>query len=296
MLSPILMPLLSATIIESITFCPAEPGASPEFQIGDPRSQRRDAGRRRHVRSWEATRRTLAGRDAILRPWRLYPHTAEPKPAAVVEKTPKLREIHCPNCDEPVVIRRDIAVTLPPRKLTEFQEHLFNLLGDLALNGGDSDELHRMLYAAMAHDFRRRFARHGDSREETDRHIATYISNREEEWIVDLTCSWPKAKERETASPATVTEYLRANVRDALEYRFREFLNEGKPEELRLMDSVLMDWSSSTPAYVGDPDLELGNSFERELARGVRWVRVPEDLRDKIVTFVQLLTEREDAA
>jgi hypothetical protein len=114
-------------------------------------------------------------------------HTAEPKPAAAtelnpapaVEQTPKLRAINCPNCLEPVVIRRDLAVTPPPRQLTEFQEHLFNLLGDLALNGGDSDELHRMLYAAMAHSYRRRLGHHGEPREELDRNIATYISNHE---------------------------------------------------------------------------------------------------------------------
>ena len=106
----------------------------------------------------------------------------------------------------------------------------------------------------------------------------------------------PKAKDRPAANPVTVTEHVRANVRDNLEYRFREFLNEGTPEELRLMDSILMDSDSSTLVYVGEPDLELANSFEREISRGVRWVRVPCDLRDKVVTFVELLTEREAAA
>ena len=50
--------------------------------------------------------------------------------------------------------------------------------------------------------------------------------------MTDLVRSWPKAKDRPAANPVTVTEHVRANVRDNLEYRFREFLNEGTPEEL----------------------------------------------------------------
>ena len=190
--------------------------------------------------------------------------------------------------------------TLLRAELTPIQERIADLLGDLILNGGNDANVDGMLYNALEYHWRRMFADRPGSSDSEDNEAQKFADGHLNEWKRELVQSWPKREDKAAAGtdPKTVTDYIRAEVRHQLEFHWDWFLSSATPEEIRFMDMVLMDWDSThTSSFAYDPaELEIGNSFEREINRGVRWVKVPHELRDKVVDFVELLTKPIKAA
>ena len=203
-------------------------------------------------------------------------------------KTPKVAEIHEAPAAEP---KTAVAGELAP-----IQEQVADLVGDILLRGGHPDEVDSIIWSAMTHHWR--LFETGGCLPETSKvsERAEAFARREfETWKRRLIKSWPdREAQKIEIEPNTVTEYVRRDVRGALELQFGLFLGNATPEELCFMESVFTDHNCSSTHQIDAGELEIANSFEREISRGVRWVRVPHKIRDKVVAFVEMLTP-EDA-
>lgn len=188
-----------------------------------------------------------------------------------------------------------IAPAAAVRPLTNIQELLVDQLGNIILQGGKQDEVELLIQAALLHQWRLRLSAVEILTEEKITVEAyEHASSWAQDWTRQLIQSWQQsaASSDPDATPdRNITELLREDVRGRLESRFEEFLAAAIPEEIRFLESVLADWDSSSLHSIDELQLEIANSFEREIGRNVRYVRVPWKLRDKVISFVELLTK-----
>lgn len=174
--------------------------------------------------------------------------------------------------------------------LTPIQEQLAHLAGDMILNPAHGADVDRLLRGAMGHYWRSRSA--DVTSNEAEQGVKAFIQNHLEDWRLSLIQSWPAPQpDGSKAEPTNISELIRQNFRGELTDHFTYFLGNATPEEIRFLNGVLNDWLSGAGHSLSAPQLEIANSFEREIGRGVRWVRVPSRaLRDKVVGFLSLLT------
>lgn len=190
---------------------------------------------------------------------------------------------------KPTQIRKPAAkptADAPP--LAAIQEHLAHLVGDMILNAAHGADVDRLLRGAMGHYWRLQSADLAPN--EAEQGVKAFIQKHLDDWRLSLVQSWPAPQpDGSEAEPTNISELIRQNFRGELKDHFAYFLSNAPPEEIRFLNGVLNDWLSEAGS-LNSPQLEIANSFEREIGRGVRWVRVPRDLRDKVVEFISLMT------
>src|SRR5438552_18777989 len=94
-------------------------------------------------------------------------------------------------------------------ELTSIQEQLADIVGDIILHGGHSEEVDPLLYAAVAHSWKMRFSNNSDYPKLND-DAQEWAQKHWENWKQRLIRSWPDPhdhKEGKRAVSNTVTEF-----------------------------------------------------------------------------------------
>jgi hypothetical protein len=185
-------------------------------------------------------------------------------------------------------------------KLTQLQEHIFDVLGDMILHGGHTDDVFNVLWNVSVHHQRVRFPQ---SRNECEEQFKERIEKRADdqagEWQRLLTKSWPDpAIVNEAPAPKNVVQRVRATVSDRLQDRFADFMLDATPEEKRLLVEVFTGRGSlSMRPDIENAELELATAFMEEIGASERYVQVPdEEIKDLVVKYIKLLTQGREAA
>jgi len=171
------------------------------------------------------------------------------------------------------------------RELTPAQESILDFAGDLVVNGGDLVNLKMLVRAVTAHEWAVQHSTHAHDNELSD--AASYAESWHEAKAAEIMKAWPDPLPAKEERPAkTATEMVRANVREKLRVRFEEFLYEGQPEELRLLESILALYESEGP---GEFECRLAEVFMYELGSKDTFVRVARGQVTAVKNFVNFL-------
>ena len=110
--------------------------------------------------------------------------------------------------------------------------------------GGHPDDVDSLLHAAMAHTRRRTTSDHCD---DPGKHVSGFLRDHYEEWKHDLVAGWRKNRHNAPGAfePKSITDRIRANVREDAAANFESFLETASPEEIRLMENILLDRESN---------------------------------------------------
>jgi hypothetical protein len=175
-------------------------------------------------------------------------------------------------------------------KLTQLQEHVFEVLADMVLRGGHTDNIYDILWNAAAHHQRRRFPRFGNECDQQfNERIDKSATKRADEWQTQIAKSWPeREKTEETLLPKNVIQRVRAVLTERLEDRLHDFILEATPEEKRLPTDVLQNRENiSIGPDIEDPELNLATAFMEEIEAEERYIQVPnERIKDLVVGYV----------
>ena len=145
------------------------------------------------------------------------------------------------------------------------------------LTRGTTDScLDHLLIASIKHIARRTYERGTGTedpaviREGVDSEVKRYLHP----WRADVMSEWRKSRRTLAAAvePTTITDQIRANVREDLEDRLEAFLGRANPEEVRFLFEVMGNYESrsSISPMASGAELALGNAFAYELGRGDR--------------------------
>lgn len=191
---------------------------------------------------------------------------------------------------------------LDPSRLSRTHELIIDAVTTMLTMGGHRDDVEGLLTAAMAHTRRRTFVKGvglEDDDEKVAEVIADFVNSDFDDWKQDLVFAWRKNKRNDPPAfePKTITDRIRANVREELTDQFEKFMGTASPEEQRFLAEVLVDYESRhSAAEVGEHELYLGMAFEYQLGQPRAHVRVPERLLDKVQKYVDALLAVEDRA
>jgi hypothetical protein len=105
--------------------------------------------------------------------------------------------------------------------LTEFQEELCDLCGDIMLRGAHPDDTRKFLSALLAHDYRRRFPNYPLDGKEREEHTQKRANDPLPHWQQHLAKLWPEtpAAKIEPDIERSVSEQIRSTARDDLRDR-----------------------------------------------------------------------------
>lgn len=172
------------------------------------------------------------------------------------------------------------------RELTELQEQVCDLAGDLIVNGGHEDDVDELLFAVMAHFWRRRFPDYPRSQEEREKNAVDFAEKHRASWLKRLARHWPEEPTPRAVEPLpqTVSEMVRANDRGVLKERFEDFMREVEGlADIHLLSDVLNDWSGGNN--------QLPEAFAYQIGRSDTYVKVPQAYLEQVQKLVQVLTE-----
>lgn len=185
-------------------------------------------------------------------------------------------------------------------ELSETHEVIIDAVSDMLAHGGREDDIDNLINATMSHaNFRELgelFSGKPESLQET---IDKRIENGMAGWKTDLSLSWRKNKrpQRPEFEPKTISDRVRARARDVLIDRFEEFLQEAKPEEIRLLGAIFhAREGGSFGAVEGVEEIPLGEAFAFELDRNDTYIRIPKGFRARVQKYVDALQAIEDRA
>ena len=184
-------------------------------------------------------------------------------------------------------------------KLTQLQEHIFDVLGEMVLHGGNGDEIYNVLWNVSAHHHRTQFPQspHECDQQFKDR-VERFAEKQAGEWEKRLLKSWPESTKAAEPAPKNVVQQIRATVSERLQEGFADFMLTATPEEKRFLATVLDGrYSLSLRPDMENPELELATAFMEEVGVNERYVQVPdEEIKELVVKYIKLLTQGRQAA
>jgi hypothetical protein len=112
--------------------------------------------------------------------------------------------------------------------------------------GGHREDVHLLTRCAMVHTRRRTFGCLVDDPATIRKLLEEFIESDMAHWKADLALAWRRNKRADPQAfePETITERIRANVRDELRGHFEHFIKDAPPEESRFLDSVYGYWGT----------------------------------------------------
>jgi hypothetical protein len=183
--------------------------------------------------------------------------------------------------------------------MTRTHELIVDAVTAMLTRGGHRNDVDMLLRAAMAHTRRRTYDSFDADESVASDAAAKFISTHYEDWRQDLVTVWRKNKLNPVPvlEPKSITDRIRANVRETLAGMFEEFLAVSSPEEQRFFLDVLRSFSSRNhPAEGGDSELFIATAFENELGRDRCHIQVPERMVDRVQAYVDALRAIDDKA
>ena len=180
---------------------------------------------------------------------------------------------------------------VPGAELTEFQQLVCNLAGDLIINGGRKPDVENLIKATMSHSLHLRLPWHKNDEWAEESAIDRDLPD----WFQRISRHWPeKSKAAKSELPETVSEMIRANLRGDLRMRFEEFLGDARMHELYLLCNVFLSFESRTRGADNDAaESLLAEAFMYEIASNNRYVEVQREHVEMVEQYVALLDKAE---
>lgn len=179
------------------------------------------------------------------------------------------------------------------RILTEVQETIAELAGDMIVNGCHQYALSALVYAVLAHQW----GRLNEERDWCEDDILRYMKGFEENWSCDLTRAWPPIKEhREDPLPTQVQERFRASIRAELAELSDSFAKTAQMEDVFLAVEVLRSWENHTTGPRPHTSCHLADAFARQIEARAAYIRVPNDIEPQVRDYLRLLSEQREKA
>jgi hypothetical protein len=200
------------------------------------------------------------------------------KPTTAIEAEPAVRAING---------KRKPPVYL--ESLSDVQQCLADLLGDIVAHGG-SEEVVSGLVIVARHQWHRRLDHIHTDHAKVEANVKSLAEPDAARWKSELATAWAMST-RMAITPKhyakNITERIRFSVIRELQGLFDQFLNNGGPEELRLMRDVLQDRYSGG---FGD-GLAIAEAFLLQADCRRKYVAVPDHMVEDIEKYVQCLLE-----
>lgn len=170
------------------------------------------------------------------------------------------------------------------REPNDFQLMCCNLVADLIMNGGRRRDVEYLIRAIDGHQT---YLRHYDLPSD-DRDLSqTAVDN----YFESLSRLWPKRQDKANPAPNTVSEQVRANLRDNLMDSINDFMANARMHELYLLHNVLMSFESqNTGSFSEEAESILASAFMYEIDGNKTYVKVPRKYIDLIEQYVRLLS------
>jgi hypothetical protein len=203
---------------------------------------------------------------------RIRPAQSSPKPITAVEPKP--------------------ATGQPLPYLSRTHELITDAVAELLTHGGHTDDINLLTYCTMAHTRRRTLGRLVEDPAKLGKLIQEFIESDMGDWKTDLALAWRQNKRAEPPAfvPATVTDRIRANVREDLIDQFKDFMSQASPEEQRFLYEVFGNFDSRHHcAEHGSDEIFLGDAFTFAIERSQCYMKVPEHLIDKVQAYIDAL-------
>ncbi len=176
-------------------------------------------------------------------------------------------------------------------------------VGEMLTRGTNDYCLDRLLVASISHIARRSYEDGIGTDNEATIHDAINTFTRRDfgRFKADVIAAWRRTRRKSPAAvaPKTITELIRANVREELEVLLDQFVGRGTPEELRFMSEVMRTYGSFSHGVPTGTSTELaiGQAFISEIeGAGDIYLRIPERLREKVEVYAEALIAVEDRA
>jgi hypothetical protein len=188
----------------------------------------------------------------------------------------------------------------PERKLTNFQQIICDLAGDLIFNGGKQVDAEELLHALASHQWNRQFG----TLESWVSGSAQFAEKRQEDWYKLLISGLPAERvEMSHPQPKSFAGHLNLRVQDQVRRSFEDFMSDATPHELMMIRDMLAERNNDVPLLANGEAVEevpLAAAIDSMLRRyDHTYVRVPDEtvkLVRELVATRQQLEKSEDCA
>jgi hypothetical protein len=174
--------------------------------------------------------------------------------------------------------------------LSEVQQCVADLLADVVAHGGSEEVVSGLVTAAARHQWHRRLDHVHTDHAKVQANAKALAESDASRWKSELATAWAMAH-RITITPKhyakNITERIRFSVIRELQWLFEPFLNNGGPEELRLMRDVLQDRYSGG---FGD-GLAIAEAFLLQADCRRKYLAIPDHMVDQVEKYVACLQE-----
>lgn len=188
--------------------------------------------------------------------------------------------------------QKPTATAVELRALAPIQQLVADLVADMLVNGSHRKIIDQLLTAAIRHQFWRRWPEDVEEQFPDLFNKPPVLLN---DWRDDLHAVWRetrKAPATEKPAPSTAADRIRFSIIETLRGQFDDFLTEGTPEEWWTMWDMLVTHHSTNLGSDNANEFPLAGAFEAALGE-IRhiWIKVPESLRKRVLTYVECLEE-----
>lgn len=186
--------------------------------------------------------------------------------------------------------------------LSDFQENLAMLIGDMIVHGGRQEHVDQLLDVAIRHQQSQQFGKKmGLKTEASDE---PHIYRKLEQWRMALTQSWCLRWSRipcegikvEKTPVNTFADRVEENIREQLWDAFESFLHRGTALEMWLLHEILVIHENRAPIQPSSENFEqptLPDVFMSVLNDDSRFIKVPKELREATSLYVASLLARD---
>jgi hypothetical protein len=184
-------------------------------------------------------------------------------------------------------------------ELSQTHELIIDAVADLLTQGGHSDDIDSLLYAAMAHTRRRTYSRCCDDAVEVDGHASDFVRKNLSDWKTDLAIGWRRNRRglRPDVDQKTISERIRFNTRERIWDSFEDFMSRAGFEDQALMLNVLSNHENrNRPAESKANEIYLATAFATEIDQSVAYLRVPVSMLAMAEKYISALRAIEDKA
>ncbi len=185
--------------------------------------------------------------------------------------------------------------TKPKAFLNGTQERLADLIGEMIISGGTRGNLLTLVEIALDHEGRRFYTPLMTTKPaaQLEKDVSDHIERHASKWYDNLAAARASRKElpeEVRPEPKTISDTIRANRRELLEERFKDFMGDANPEEITFLGEVL-SWHTSMHSTWGNgyESLYIANAFELEIGRNREYVRTPPHLTEAVEEYIKVM-------
>jgi hypothetical protein len=165
------------------------------------------------------------------------------------------------------------------------QETIADDVAEMISTGTSSTNLKLLSRIVVDHRWRRKFGNHSDCGEE---YMIRETANLLDELAVARTArKYLDVDER--PEPADLVARIRERAREECADGLQDFLNQANPEELRLMQEVMVAYRSAHNNDLAYGELGIASAFMEQVNQKVNYVRVPEKLLADVENYIHAL-------